>query len=204
MSSAALLDYLAQTPPEKINTATVAYLANLTETAKVSPALARSIVQELADQRANLKLIASENYCSLSTQLEGNLLTDKYGRLSAFPFLCGLDNVDNIEDYACERARAQVEHAHVQPHGGADANLVAYWAILAPASPRPSQVGRDESGKLSVADWNTVRAQCATSGCSGSMTIRAAFDARLSAQYVGANVRGPFLRSEPRFGIARL
>jgi glycine hydroxymethyltransferase len=49
MSSAALLDYLAQTPPEKIDTATVAYLANLTETAKVSPTLAHSIVQELAD-----------------------------------------------------------------------------------------------------------------------------------------------------------
>jgi Serine hydroxymethyltransferase len=90
--------------PEKINTATVAYLANLTETAKVSPALARSIVQELADQRANLKLIASENYCSLSTQLTmGNLLTDKYAE--GYPhsrFYAGCDNVDTIEDYACE------------------------------------------------------------------------------------------------------
>jgi glycine hydroxymethyltransferase len=73
MTSTPLLDYLAQTPREELNNATVAYLANLTETAKVAPALARSIVQELADQRANLKLIASENYCSLATQLWCNV-----------------------------------------------------------------------------------------------------------------------------------
>jgi glycine hydroxymethyltransferase len=166
MSSAALLDYLAQTPPEKIDTATVAYLANLTETAKVSPALARSIVQELADQRANLKLIASENYCSLSTQLAmGNLLTDKYAE--GYPhsrFYAGCDNVDNIEDYACEQARKLfgVEHAYVQPHSGADANLVAYWAILSARITAPALVklGEANPAKLSVADWNTVRAQC--------------------------------------------
>jgi glycine hydroxymethyltransferase len=166
MSSAALLDYLAQTSPEKINTATVAYLANLTETAKVSPALARSIVQELADQRANLKLIASENYCSLSTQLTmGNLLTDKYAE--GYPhsrFYAGCDNVDTIEDYACEQARKLfgVEHAYVQPHSGADANLVAYWALLSArvTAPALGQLGEANPAKLSVADWNTFRAQC--------------------------------------------
>jgi hypothetical protein len=69
VTSTPLLDYLATKPREELNHAMVVYLANLTETAKVVPALTCSIVQELADQRGNLKLIASENYCSLATQL---------------------------------------------------------------------------------------------------------------------------------------
>ena len=79
MPSNPLFDYLAQTPREKFDNGTAAYLANLSATAMVAPELARAIVQELADQRSHLKLIASENYCSLSTQLTmGSLLTDKY------------------------------------------------------------------------------------------------------------------------------
>jgi hypothetical protein len=95
MSSAALLDYLAQTPPEKINTATVAYLANLTETAKVSPALARSIVQELADQRANLKLIASDGRSKAKFTIEAEAETEARQRirilLASFPVYPQLD-----------------------------------------------------------------------------------------------------------------
>jgi glycine hydroxymethyltransferase len=166
MSSAALLDYLAQTPPEKIDTATVAYLANLTETAKVSPTLARSIVQELADQRANLKLIASENYCSLPTQFTmGNLLTDKYAE--GYPhsrFYAGCDNVDNVEEYAYEQARnfSESNMPMCSRTSGADANLVAYWAILSArvTAPALGHLGEANPAKLSVADWNTVRAQC--------------------------------------------
>jgi glycine hydroxymethyltransferase len=166
MFTSPLLDYLSATPREKLDNATVAYLANLTETAKVAPALARSIVQELADQRGNLKLIASENYCSLATQLTmGNLLTDKYAE--GFPhsrFYAGCDNVDSIEDYACEQARKLfgVEHAYVQPHSGADANLVAYWAILSArvTAPALKEFGETNPSKLSAADWNKVRARC--------------------------------------------
>jgi hypothetical protein len=166
MTSTPLLDYLAQTPREKLNNATVAYLANLTETAKVAPALARSIVQELADQRSNLKLIASENYCSLATQLTmGNLLTDKYAE--GYPhsrFYAGCDNIDQIEDYACEQARKLfgVEHAYVQPHSGADANMVAYWAILSArvTTPALTAIGESNPAKLSTEAWNKIRAQC--------------------------------------------
>jgi glycine hydroxymethyltransferase len=166
MFTSALLDYLSATPREKIDPATVAYLANLSETAKVAPLLARAIVQELADQRANLKLIASENYCSLATQLTmGNLLTDKYAE--GYPhsrFYAGCDNVDIIEDYACEQARKLfgVEHAYVQPHSGADANLVAYWAILSARVTVPAlkELGETNPAKLSTGDWNKVRAQC--------------------------------------------
>ena len=161
-----LLDYLSQTPHEQIDNATVAYLANLTETAKVSPAIARSIVQELADQRSHLKLIASENYCSLATQLTmGNLLTDKYAE--GFPFsrfYAGCDNVDNIEAAACEQAKKLfgVEHAYVQPHSGADANMVAYWAILSARvmTAELAALGETNPAKLSVSDWNKVREAC--------------------------------------------
>jgi len=132
----------------------------------VSPEIARSIVQELADQRANLKLIASENYCSLATQLTmGNLLTDKYAE--GFPhsrFYAGCDNIDAIEALACQRACELfgVEHAYVQPHSGADANLVAYWAILSARvmTPELKQFGETNPAKLSVVDWNKIRAAC--------------------------------------------
>ncbi len=164
MSATPLQAYLAKTAPDRIDNATVAYLANLTETAKVSPAIAKSIVQELADQRRHLKLIASENYCSLSTQLAmGNLLTDKYAEGYVFSrFYAGCDNVDAIEAEACEQAKRLfgVEHAYVQPHSGADANLVAYWAILSARVVAPALAERGETNpaNLSVEDWNGIRA----------------------------------------------
>ena len=165
MTSLPLLDYLSQTPRDQVDNGTAAYLANLTATAQVAPALAKAIVQELADQRSHLKLIASENYCSLSTQLTmGNLLTDKYAEgFTHSRFYAGCDNVDAIEDYACAQARQLfgVDHAYVQPHSGADANLVAYWAILSARviAPALAKLGEANPSKLSVADWNLVRAQ---------------------------------------------
>jgi glycine hydroxymethyltransferase len=166
MSRTALLDYLSTTPREQLDQATVAYLASLGETAKVSPSIARSIVKELIDQRANLKLIASENYCSLATQLTmGNLLTDKYAE--GYPhsrFYAGCDNVDQIEELACRQARELfgVEHAYVQPHSGADANLVAYWAILSARvmAPALAELGETNPAKLSIEDWSQIRARC--------------------------------------------
>ena len=71
--------YLAAVSPDKIDTGLLAYLCNLTEVAKVAPEIAASIVKELENQRKRVKLIASENYCSIAVQLAmGNLLTDKY------------------------------------------------------------------------------------------------------------------------------
>lgn len=155
--------YLVKTTPDQVDNATVAYLANLAETAKVSPTIAKSIVQELVDQRRHLKLIASENYCSLSTQLTmGNLLTDKYAEGYVYSrFYAGCDNVDAIEADACEQAKKLfgVDHAYVQPHSGADANMVAYWAILSARVVAPALEERGESNpaNLSVEDWNEVR-----------------------------------------------
>jgi len=158
-----LQTYLTQTPPEQVDASFVAYIASLTEVARVSPAVARSIVQELADQRANLKLIASENYSSLATQLAmGNLFTDKYAE--GYPkhrFYAGCDNVDDIETLAAELACRLfgAEHAYVQPHSGSDANLVAYWAILSARVQTPAleELGQTNPSKLSREDWNTIR-----------------------------------------------
>jgi glycine hydroxymethyltransferase len=155
--------YLAKTAPEAVNPAFIGYLANLSEVAKVAPAVSKSIVQELADQRSYLKLIASENYCSLATQLAmGNLLTDKYAEGFAHQrFYEGCDNVDDIEAYACEQACKLfgAEHAYVQPHSGADANMIAFWAILQArvGAPRMEALGVKDPSKISDDDWEALR-----------------------------------------------
>ena len=155
--------YLAKTAPEDISPALLAYIANLTQVASVAPNIAKGIVQELADQRSYLKLIASENYCSTATHLAmGNLLTDKYAE--GFPnsrFYEGCDNVDDVEAYACEQARKLFgcEHAYVQPHSGADANMVAFWAILQArvAVPALNAIGAKDPSALSHDDWERIR-----------------------------------------------
>jgi glycine hydroxymethyltransferase len=163
MTQTALTEYLNKTKPEAINSAFTAYLASLTTVAQVAPNVAASIVKELADQRANLKLIASENYSSLATQLAmGNLLTDKYAEgYARHRFYAGCDNVDDIEAYACEEACKLFgcDHAYVQPHSGADANLIAYWAILNARVEVPglAELGVSDPSKLSMADWNKLR-----------------------------------------------
>ncbi len=165
MSNAPVLEYVSSRDASAIDSAFLGYIANLTEVAKVSPAIAASIVQELSDQRSNLKLIASENYCSLSTQLAmGNLLTDKYAE--GFPlhrFYAGCSNIDTIEALACDEAKKLfgAEHAYVQPHSGADANLIAYWAILSArvTTPALGALGEENPSKLSQDQWNSIRQQ---------------------------------------------
>src|SRR5512146_719719 len=128
--SVRLTRYLGQLAGKPIVPEVAAFLAGLDAIEKKSPAIARAIASELADQRTHLKLIASENYCSLATQLaQGNLLTDKYAEgFAGHRFYAGCDNIDTIESeasaLACQLFGA--DHAYVQPHSGADANLVAY------------------------------------------------------------------------------
>lgn len=165
MSSNALQSYLESLGGAKADAGFVAYLASLDKVKEVSPETAASIVKELADQRGNLKLIASENYSSLSTQLAmGNLLTDKYAEGYPFHrFYAGCDNVDDIESNAVEQAKKLfgAEHAYVQPHSGADANLIAYWAILTTKvqSPMLDKMGETNPAHLSREDWDKIRAE---------------------------------------------
>lgn len=129
-----LNNYLQNTPEKKRQSAVIAYLAALDHLSTVAPEVASSIIQELKDERSHLKLIASENFSSLAVQLAmGNLLTDKYAE--GYPhhrFYAGCNNVDTVEDLACEGLKKLfgADCAYVQPHSGADANLVAFWAIL--------------------------------------------------------------------------
>ena len=161
--SNALRTYLSKTAPEAIDSGFLAYIANLTETAKVAPQISAAIVQELADQRSYLKLIASENYCSLSTQLAmGNLLTDKYAEgFAGQRFYEGCDNVDTVEAYGCEQACKLfgAEHAYVQPHSGADANMIAFWAILTARVEVPAleKATSKDPSKLSQEEWEAIR-----------------------------------------------
>ena len=141
----------------------VGYLASLERVASVSPEVARAIVAELTDQRENLKMIASENYSSLAVQLaQGNLFTDKYAEgVPEHRFYAGCDNVDTVEARAVELARSLfgADHAYVQPHSGADANLVAYWAILSARVQAPfmERVGQTDPSALGNEEWRELR-----------------------------------------------
>ena len=126
--------YLKSIPKENLSTAAIAYLAALDHIGTVSKDVEKSILKELYDQRSYLKLIASENYSSYAVQLAmGNWLTDKYAE--GYPehrFYAGCDNVDRLEKLAQDELITLfgADHAYVQPHSGADANLIAFWAIL--------------------------------------------------------------------------
>lgn len=163
--STPLENYLTGKSPDKINAAMTAYVANLQQVAQVGPEIAASVVKELATQRGHLKLVASENYCSLNTQAAmGNLLTDKYAE--GFPehrYYGGCENVDAVEMVAAEEAKALfgADHAYVQPHAGADANIVAYWAILNQKIEMPALEEFQETNLSNLTDeqWATLRAK---------------------------------------------
>ncbi|MCL2411178.1 MAG: serine hydroxymethyltransferase, partial [Treponema sp.] len=104
------------------------------------------------------------NYCSMAVQLAmGNLLTDKYAE--GFPyhrFYAGTENVDAIETLAAEEACKLfgAEYANVQAHCGADANLLAFWAIMATRleSPLLEKWGETNLYKLNDSQWNELKA----------------------------------------------
>ena len=165
MNKNPVTSYLSSVDPNSVDTGFLAYLCNLTEIAKTSPQVAASIVKELENQRRRVKLIASENYCSLAVQLAmGNLLTDKYAEgVPYHRFYAGNENVDAVEALAAEEACSLfgAEYANAQPHCGADANLLAYWAILSTRVENPAleKYGETNLYKLSDAQWKDLKAE---------------------------------------------
>jgi len=145
------------------STASTAYRAALDVISSVEPRIAEAIGKELADQRASLKLIASENYASPAVLLTmGNWLSDKYAEGTVgHRFYAGCQNVDTVEALAAEHARELfgAPHAYVQPHSGIDANLVAFWAVLAHRveAPALAEKGAKHVNDLSEEDWATLR-----------------------------------------------
>src|SRR3982751_2554854 len=145
--------------------ASSAYDAALEVIAAVEPRVAQATRQELTDQRASLKLIASENYASPAVLLTmGTWFSDKYAEGTiGHRFYAGCQNVDTVESVAAEHARELFgsPYAYVQPHSGIDANLVAYWAILATCIEAPglADAGVNNVTHLSEADWEKLRAK---------------------------------------------
>jgi glycine hydroxymethyltransferase len=150
--------------PYDAKTASVAYQNALDVIAAVEPNVAGAIRAELADQRGSLKLIASENYASPAVLLTmGNWLSDKYAEGTiGHRFYAACQNIDTVEQLAADHAKALfgAPHAYVQPHSGIDANLVAFWAILAQRveSPALAEAGAKHVNDLSEDDWQALRA----------------------------------------------
>jgi glycine hydroxymethyltransferase len=96
----------------------------------------RLLARELERQTTGLQLIASENFTSPAVlRATGSVLTNKYAE--GYPgkrYYGGNANVDSIEALAIERVKALfgAEHANVQPHSGANANMCVYQALLKP------------------------------------------------------------------------
>jgi glycine hydroxymethyltransferase len=156
--------YLGGLGGARPNPAALAFYAALDQVRSVEPEIAASIVRELADQRSNVKLIASENFSSLAVQQAmGNLFTDKYAE--GYPghrFYAGCDNVDAVESRAAQLAcdLFGADHAYVQPHSGIDANLVAFLAILAQRVEGSllEKVGRTNVSAMTDEEWAELRA----------------------------------------------
>src|SRR6516164_7005240 len=94
------------------------------------------IDEELTRQNTTIQLIASENFASPAVlRATGSVLTNKYSE--GYPgkrYYGGNQVIDEVEDLARERAKALfgAEHANVQPHSGANANLAVYLGLLDP------------------------------------------------------------------------
>jgi glycine hydroxymethyltransferase len=103
---------------------------------KTDPKIAKAIQNEIKRSNSGLEMIASENYASEAVlEALGSPLTNKYAE--GYPgkrYYGGNEFVDVVENLAIERAKKLfgAEHANVQPHAGAQANMAAYFALLSP------------------------------------------------------------------------
>jgi glycine hydroxymethyltransferase len=140
-----------------------AFRNSLAVVAAVEPRIAAAMTAELVDQRGSLKLIASENYASPAVLLAmGSWLSDKYAEGTVgHRFYAGCRNVDTVETIAAEYAvnLFGAQHAYVQPHSGIDANLVAFWAVLAARVEAPAlrDAGVTSVNDLTEVDWQRLR-----------------------------------------------
>ena len=110
------------------------------ELVATDPVVAQGLLDELERQRRGLQLIASENFASPAVlAAQGSVLTNKYAE--GYPgrrYYGGCAEViDPIEQLAIDRAKELfgAEHANVQPHSGASANIAAFLATVSPGDP---------------------------------------------------------------------
>ncbi len=108
----------------------------MTSLLEQDPQIAQVIANEIDRQRSNINLIASENYASKAVlEAQGSVLTNKYAE--GYPgrrYYGGCEFVDVGERLAIQRAKElfEADHANVQPHSGAQANMAAYFSVLEP------------------------------------------------------------------------
>ncbi|GAH44851.1 unnamed protein product, partial [marine sediment metagenome] len=101
---------------------------------QTDPEISHALDMEKKRQRETINLIASENYASKAVlEAQGSFLTNKYAE--GYPqqrYYGGCENMDIVESLAIQRAKElfHAEHANVQPHSGAQANMAAYYALL--------------------------------------------------------------------------
>jgi len=101
---------------------------------QIDPEISRALDEEVKRHRETINLIASENYASQAVlEAQGSFFTNKYAE--GYPqrrYYGGCERVDIAETLAIERAKElfHAEHANVQPHSGAQANMAAYYALL--------------------------------------------------------------------------
>jgi len=101
---------------------------------QTDPEINNALIMEAKRQRETINLIASENYASRAVlEAQGSFLTNKYAE--GYPqrrYYGGCENMDVAECLAIQRAKElfHAEHANVQPHSGAQANMAAYYALL--------------------------------------------------------------------------
>ncbi|HZP74376.1 MAG TPA: serine hydroxymethyltransferase [Gaiellaceae bacterium] len=119
--------------------------------ADVDPEIADVLGRELERQRGQIELIASENFTWPSVlEAVGSVPTNKYAE--GYPgkrYYGGCEVVDEIEELARSRAKElfAADHANVQPHAGAQANMAVYFAVLAPGD-RVLGLSLDHGGHL--------------------------------------------------------
>lgn len=109
---------------------------NLEHIEKVDPQVAEEIKLELKRQQENIELIASENFTSEAVmEACGSVLTNKYAEGKPHKrYYNGCEHIDVIEEIAQKRACELfgMEHANVQPHSGAQANMAVFMATMKP------------------------------------------------------------------------
>ncbi|MAQ64469.1 serine hydroxymethyltransferase [bacterium] len=117
----------------KFDVKTDAYLDELKQTDQETYHIC---LEELRRQQNTIELIASENFTSLAVmQAQGTWLTNKYAEgLPSKRYYGGCEHVDKVEQLAIDRAKQlfSADHANVQPHSGAQANMAVFFALLQP------------------------------------------------------------------------
>ncbi len=121
------------------------YAADWEALKATDPEVAAAVAGELERERTTLRLIASENYASPAVLAAvGSTLNNKYAE--GYPgrrYYGGCQNVDIVEQLAIDRAKELfgADHANVQPHAGATANMAVFGAFLEPKDPNTKVLG---------------------------------------------------------------